>query len=53
GKKTAQMATDVLKGKTISEVPVATLDNFQKVINKTTANSIGAPSEALNAIVVE
>lgn len=53
GQKTSQMAVDVLKGKTISETPVATLDNFQKVINKTTANSIGAPSEAPNAISVE
>lgn len=53
GIKTAQMAVDVLKGEAVSEIPVATLNNFQKVINKKTADSIGAPSEAPNAIVVE
>lgn len=53
GAKTAQMAAEVLKGTAIADLPVATLDNFQKVINKTTAESIGAPSEAPNAIIVE
>lgn len=53
GKKTAEMVADVLKGKAISELPVATLDHFQKVINKTTAKAIGAPEGAEGALIVE
>lgn len=53
GVKTADMVAEVLKGTAISELPVATLDQFQKVINKTTATAIGAPQEAEGAIVVE
>ncbi|MGL4736535.1 MAG: ABC transporter substrate binding protein [Cellulosilyticaceae bacterium] len=53
GKKTAEMVNDVLRGKSISEIPVATLDQFQKVINKTTAKAIGAPESAEGALIVE
>lgn len=53
GAKTAEMAVEVLKGAAITDIPVATLKDFQKVINKTTADSIGAPSEAPGAIIVE
>lgn len=53
GVKTAQMAAEVLGGKPIAEVPVATLDNFQKIINKTTAEIIGASSGVSNAVIVE
>lgn len=53
GKKTAEMVSDVLEGKPISEIPVATLDHFQKVINKTTAKAIDAPERVDGALVVE
>ena len=53
GQKTGEMVADVLNGKAISEMPVATLDNFYKVINKTTAKAIGAPETAEGAIIVE
>lgn len=53
GAKTAEMAAKVLGGIAIADIPAQTLDNFQKVINKTTANSIEAPDNAPNAIIVE
>lgn len=53
GVKTAEMAGKILKGAKPSELPVVTLSNFQKVINKTTAAAIGAPAEADGAVVVE
>ena len=53
GKKTGEMAAAALKGTSISELPVATLDNFYKVINKTTATAIGAPADSEGATVVE
>ncbi|WP_054742062.1 ABC transporter substrate-binding protein [Cellulosilyticum ruminicola] len=53
GQKTGEMVADVLNGKEISEIPVATLDHFYKVINKTTAKAIGAPDNAEGATIVE
>lgn len=53
GAKTGEMVADVLNNKAISEIPVATLDNFYKVINKTTAEAIGAPADAEGATIVE
>lgn len=53
GAKTAEMVTEILDGKAISEVPVATLDHFYKVINETTAKAIGAPITAEGATVVQ
>lgn len=53
GKQTADMVVEVLNGTPISEIPVATLAQFQKMINKTTAEKIGAPSEADGAIIIE
>ena len=47
------MAAQVLNGTSISEIPVATLDNFYKVINKTTATAIGAPADSEGATIVE
>lgn len=53
GAKTAEMAADILGGKAVSEVPVATLDNFYKVINETTATAIGAPAAVEGATIVK
>lgn len=53
GEKTGEMVADVLNDKAISEMPVATLDHFYKVINKTTAKAIGAPETAEGATIVE
>lgn len=53
GAKTAEMAADILGGKSVSEVPVATLDHFYKVINETTATAIGAPETVEGAIIVK
>ncbi|MEG2038878.1 MAG: ABC transporter substrate-binding protein [Oscillospiraceae bacterium] len=53
GVKTAEMAAKILNGTPVSELPVCTLDNFQKVINKKTANAIGAPAEYDGALIVE
>ena len=53
GKQTADMVVEVLNGKPVGEIPVATLSQFQKVINKTTAEKIGAPAEIDGAIIVE
>jgi len=53
GVKTAEMVAKVLKGTKIAELPVVTLTDFQKVINKTTAAKIGAPAESEGAIIVE
>lgn len=41
GKKTAQMAKEILEGKPVREVPVATLDHFATFINQSTADAIG------------
>lgn len=53
GAKTAELAAEVLNGRPIKEIPVATLDHFYKVINETTANAIGAPATAEGADVVK
>lgn len=53
GAKTAEMVADILAGKAVSEIPVATLDHFYKVINETTANAIGAPATAEGATIVQ
>ena len=53
GKKTAEMVDRVLKGENPKDMPVETLDTFDKVINKTTAEMIGAKAETEGAIIVE
>ena len=53
GTKTAEMVADILGGKAIKDVPVATLDHFYKVINETTANAIGAVANAEGATIVK
>lgn len=53
GKQTAEMVNDVLEGKVISEMPVQTLNEYEKVINKTVAKAIGAKEELDGAIIVE
>lgn len=53
GAKTGEMVAEVLNGKKTEELPVQVLDNFYKVINKTTAKAIGAPEDAENATIVE
>lgn len=53
GAKTAEMAADILAGKEVKELPVATLDHFYKVINETTAHAIGAPATAEGATIVK
>ncbi len=53
GAKTADMAVQILNGTPISEIPVSTLDDFQMVINKTTADMIGAPNNYEGAVIVE
>ena len=53
GTKTAEIVAEILGGKAIKEVPVATLDHFYKVINETTANAIGATSNAEGATIVK
>ncbi len=41
GKQTAQMAAEVLSGKTVSEVPVQVLSEYATVVNPDTAAAIG------------
>lgn len=53
GKQTGDMVVEVLNGKPVSEIPVATLSDFQKIINQTTATAIGAPETCEGAIIVE
>lgn len=53
GRQTGDMVAEVLNGKEIRDLPVATLDEFQKVINKTTAKAIGAPETSEGALIVE
>jgi putative ABC transport system substrate-binding protein len=53
GVKTAQMVVQVLNGTPVSDIPVVTLTDFQKVINKTTATAINATYEVDGAIIVE
>lgn len=53
GRQTGDMVAEVLNGKAISDLPVATLSKFQKVINKTTAKAIGAPATSEGALIVE
>ncbi len=53
GVKTAEMAIQVLNGTKVSDIPVVTLTDFQKVINKTTATAINAPFEVDGATIVE
>ncbi len=53
GIKTGEMAAKILSGTPVSDIPVATLDNFQTIINKTTAEAIGAPAEFEGALIME
>lgn len=53
GVKTAEMAIKVLNGTPVSEIPVVTLTDFQKVINKTTAIAVNATYDVEGAIIVE
>lgn len=53
GRQTGDMVEEVLNGKAIRDLPVATLSEFQKVINKTTAKAIGAPETSEGALMVE
>jgi putative ABC transport system substrate-binding protein len=53
GKQTGAMVAKVLNGTPISEIPVEVLNNFEKLINKTTAQTIGAPYESEGATIVE
>lgn len=53
GRQTGDMVAEVLNGKAIRDLPVATLSEFQKVINKTTAKAIGAPETLEGALMVE
>ena len=53
GAKTAQMVAEILGGKAIKDIPVATLNHFDKVINETTAKAIGAPATDEGAIIVK
>lgn len=53
GRQTGDMVAEVLNGKAIRDLPVATLNEFQKVINKTTAKAIGAPETSEGALMVE
>lgn len=53
GVKTADMVVEILEGTAISDVPVATLDQFYKVINKKTATAIQAPFDVEGATIVE
>jgi putative ABC transport system substrate-binding protein len=47
------MVVQVLNGTPVSDIPVVTLTDFQKVINKTTATAINATYEVDGAIIVE
>ena len=53
GAKTGEMVSKVLGGSSVADIPVATLDNFYKVINETTANAIGAPNNSEGATIVK
>ena len=53
GEETAQMAILILEGTPIGDIPVRTLNVFDKVINKTTADAIGATADSYGAIIVE
>ena len=53
GEITGDMVIEVLEGKPVSEIPVRGLDEFAKVINKTTAEIVGAPGELEGAEIVE
>ena len=53
GAKTAEMVAQILGGKSVQDVPVATLDHFYKVINETTALAIEAPAVADGATIVQ
>lgn len=53
GRQTAHMTQKVLEGTLPKDLAVETLTDFDKVINKTTAEIIGAKTEAEGAIIVE
>lgn len=53
GIEAGKMTGEILDGKQPSEIPVKRFDEFQKIINKTTAEKVGAPYEIDGAIVVE
>lgn len=41
GQKSAEMADEILRGKKVSEVPAVAMEEFQYVINKATADTLG------------
>lgn len=49
GKETANIASEILKGKSPSEIPYKVMDQFETIINKETAKTIGVtiPDEIL------
>lgn len=53
GIESGKMIGEILDGKKPSDIPVKRFDDFQKIINKTTAEKIGAPYEVEGAIIVE
>ena len=53
GVETGKMVGEILEGKQPNEIPVKRFDDFEKIINKTTAEKIGAPYEVDGAIIVE
>lgn len=54
GKETADIATEIIKGKSPSEIPYKVLDNFAVLINKETAEKIGVniPQEILDKATI-
>ncbi|MGL4363272.1 MAG: ABC transporter substrate binding protein [Cellulosilyticaceae bacterium] len=52
GKKTADIIDEVLKGTSISNLPVVTLDEFDTIVNQTTAEIIGATVPTEDVIIV-
>ena len=53
GEQTGRMVAEILEGTPVSEIPVETQEKYQTMINKTTAEVIGAPTDVEGAIVVE
>lgn len=53
GLEAGKMTAEILNGKKPSELPVKRFDNFQKIINQTTAEKIGAPYDIEGVILVK
>lgn len=53
GIEAGKMTAEILDGKKPDEIPVKRFDNFKKIINKTTAEIIGAPYDIEGAVLVE